>query len=103
VSSSSEVDGWIRRIREQGYHIYVVLDARIGVDRDRRKAYEAARKARGATAQKERDFRHRHVVYGSEERGEFRLNRGDVRFLEALGIDGTRQVRSPRRTDLLPD
>jgi hypothetical protein len=116
VSSSAEVNEMIRRIREEGQHIYVVLDARIGIDPDRQKAYDAAKNGRGpkrgvnlagkggtkATPAVERTERMLTGIEGPT--GEFRMNIGDALFLRSLGIDGTLRIRRARRkSPLVPD
>jgi hypothetical protein len=75
----------IQRIRDAGCNLYIVLDARVGVNR---------REARGT--------RQRLPEVSDEEPGQtsvatFRINVKDVRLLRALGIDPTRKVRRRRR------
>lgn len=99
VSDSGEVAESIRRIENEGFHLYVVLDARIGVDRDRRRAYEAAKRGVSEGDLPATLLRTRRVVGGSPREIEFRMNIGDARMLRELGIDGTLRVRRPRRAD----
>ncbi len=82
ISGSGRVHKSIQRIRDEGYNLYMVLDARVGVNRrssrngSRRAAQEAEEEAQP-----------------SGERAAFRINVKDLRLLKALGIDPTRKVR----------
>jgi hypothetical protein len=81
ISGSERVHDSIQRIRDAGCNLYIVLDARVGVNR---------REAKG-TRQK--------LPQVSDEgappaqSATFRINVRDVRLLRALGIDPTRKVR----------
>jgi hypothetical protein len=81
ISGSGRVHESIRRIRDEGYNLYMVLDAKVGVNRKGapRKRLEGA--AAGASR---------------EDRAAFRIDVSDLRFLRSLGIDPTRKVRSRR-------
>jgi hypothetical protein len=83
ISGSESVNESIQRIRDEGYELYMVLDAKVGLD-------------------------HLSSSHGDddEELGDetvetpqtsFRINIGDVRFLQSMGIDPTRKVRTVRR------
>ena len=105
VSGSSDVNDSIRQIHDEGYHLYVVLDAKIGIDRDRRKAYEAAKQSAGGELDSAISSpshgaagtaRTRRVVVAPESPVEFRMNIGDALFLRTLGIDGTLRIRRAR-------
>src|SRR5262245_17528633 len=94
ISGSGRVHDSIQRIRDEGYNLYMVLDAKVGVnkrDRSGRRKAAGAREAAGARGRSEEP-----VI---EERAAFRINVKDLRFLKSLGIDPTRKVRSvgPRR------
>ncbi|HEY7370287.1 MAG TPA: hypothetical protein VIA29_10400 [Thermoanaerobaculia bacterium] len=85
ISGSERVHDSIQRIRDAGCNLYIVLDARVGVNR---------REARGT--------RQRLPEVSDEESVQtpvatFRINVKDVRLLRALGIDPTRKVRRRRR------
>jgi hypothetical protein len=87
ISGSGRVHDSIQRIRDEGYNLYMVLDAKVGVNRStprsgsrRRSAGPEAGKA-GATI---------------GEQAAFRINIKDLRFLKSLGIDPTRKVRTRR-------
>ncbi|HTR04416.1 MAG TPA: hypothetical protein VMN82_14590 [Thermoanaerobaculia bacterium] len=91
ISGSGRVHDSIQKIRDEGYNLYMVLDAKVGVNKREAKA----RARRGATvvaAERDDD--------GAEvERAAFRINLKDLRFLKSLGIDPTRKVRN-RKTPL---
>ena len=85
ISGSGRVHDSIQRIRDEGYNLYMVLDAKVGVNRREAKQ---ARVRRGVG----RDVPAGGSVTG--ERAAFRINLKDLRFLKALGIDPTRKVRN---------
>src|SRR6202162_5927630 len=87
ISAPGRVHDSIQRIRDEGYNLYMVLDAKVGVNRRtprsgsrRRSAAPEAGKA-GA-------------MIG--EQAAFRINIKDLRFLKSVGIDPTRKVRTRR-------
>ncbi len=82
ISGSGRVHDSIQKIREEGYNLYMVLDAKVGVNRNGNgragaKGEESEDEARG-------------------ERASFRINVKDLRFLRSVGIDPTRKVRARR-------
>jgi hypothetical protein len=88
ISGSGKVHESIQRIRDEGYNLYMVLDAKVGVNR------RNGSKRRLAAPIPENGGR------PTGERAEFRINVKDLRFLKSVGIDPTRKVRrpsSPRR------
>ena len=91
ISGSGRVHDSIQRIRDEGYNLYMVLDAKVGVNR--RPARSGSR--RRPTAQAEPAGK------GGVEQAAFRINIKDLRFLKSVGIDPTRKVRAratpPRR------
>ena len=89
ISGSGRVHESIQRIRDEGYNLYMVLDAKVGVNR--REGRSSRSRSSGARGEKERP---------SEERAAFRINVKDLRFLRSLGIDPTRKVRN-RRTPIV--
>ena len=82
ISSSDDVNQQIQRIRDEGYDLYVVLDATIGLN-----------KQEGDDAPAE-------VVHETKE-VQFRINVNDLALLRGLGIDPTRKVRTARRVEHL--
>jgi len=97
ISGSGRVHESIQRIRDEGYNLYMVLDAKVGVNRrparsgNRRRPTPAAGNGNGNGAT-------------AAEQAAFRINIKDLRFLKSVGIDPTRKVRTrtplPRRASL---
>jgi hypothetical protein len=84
ISGSGRVHDSIQRIRDEGYNLYMVLDAKVGVNR---------REGRGSSRARTSSGRGESTV---EERAAFRINVKDLRFLKSVGIDPTRKVRNRR-------
>ena len=85
ISGSGRVHDSIQRIRDEGYNLYMVLDAKVGVNkRESRSGRKRLPAGSGADEP---------VV---EERAAFRINVKDLRILKSLGIDPTRKVRARR-------
>jgi len=84
ISGSDDVSRHIQRIRDEGYDLYVVLDATIGLN-----------KQDGEDAPAE--------VVAKEplKDAQFRINVNDLALLRGLGIDPTRKVRTTRRVEPL--
>jgi hypothetical protein len=82
ISSSDDVNRQIQRIRDEGYDLYVVLDATIGLEKQDDSEEPAAAPA---------------ALVVSDKEVQFRINTNDLSLLRALGIDPTRKVRSTRR------
>jgi hypothetical protein len=87
ISGSGRVHDSIQRIRDEGYNLYMVLDAKVGVNR---REGRGGSRSRGSAARS-------HETVG-EERAAFRINVKDLRFLKSVGIDPTRKVRNRRGT-----
>lgn len=85
ISGSGRVHESIQRIRDEGYNLYMVLDAKVGVNR-REARLTRARRGSAKTQEPEEP----------EQRAAFRINLKDLRFLRSLGIDPTRKVRNRR-------
>ena len=83
ISGSGRVHDSIQRIRDEGYNLYMVLDAKVGVNK--REGRGRARRALAVAEPEE--------VERTNERAAFRINLKDLRFLKSLGIDPTRKVR----------
>jgi hypothetical protein len=78
ISSSEDVNKHIQKIRDEGYNLYVVLDATIGLNKQ---GEEDEQPATG---------------------GELVVSRkDDLAVLRGLGIDPTRKVRTTRRVEPL--
>ena len=89
ISSSEDVNEHIQRIRDEGYNLYVVLDATIGLNR----LGEEAETPEPAPAG--------NMLVKSDREVQFRINVNDLALLRALGIDPTRKVRGARRVEPL--
>ena len=87
ISSSDDVNRHIQRIRDEGYDLYVLLDATIGLNKQGDDD-DAPAPAPGALVISDKDV-------------QFRINVNDLSLLRALGIDPTRKVRSARRAEPL--
>ena len=82
ISGSEDVNRHIQKIRDEGYDLYVVLDATIGLNK------QDADEETTALAPVE-----------PPKEVQFRINVNDLALLRALGIDPTRKVRSTRRVE----
>lgn len=87
ISNSASVNDQIQKIRDEGYDLYVFLDATIGLGRDG----ENATVTHGQTVA--------HSRGNLSEEAQFRINVNDLVFLRSVGIDPTRKVRIPKRLD----
>ena len=86
ISSSDDVNQHIQRIRDEGYDLYVVLDATIGLN----KQDEDSDEEDGPP-----------VAAEPPTEVQFRINVNDLSLLRSLGIDPTRKVRGARRVEPL--
>lgn len=87
ISGSEDVNDRIQRIRDEGYNLYVVLDATIGLNRED-EAPESGDEGTDAP-----------VVSRRREDVQFRIDITDLGFLRSIGIDPTRKVRAPKRLE----
>ena len=85
ISGSGRVHDSIQKIRDEGYNLYMVLDAKVGVNKREQKAGRSRRTIAAADPEETRS---------TGERAAFRINLKDLRFLKSLGIDPTRKVRA---------
>lgn len=83
ISGSDDVNKQIQKIREEGYNLYVVLDATIGLNRQEEGEAVPAEV----------------VAVKSSKDVHFRININDLALLRSLGIDPTRKVRTTRRIE----
>ena len=83
ISGSEDVNRHIQRIRDEGYDLYVVLDATIGLNKQ------------------EPDTDEEVVPAEPPKEVQFRINVNDLAMLRALGIDPTRKVKGARRVEPL--
>src|SRR5213593_2402198 len=86
ISCSEDVNRHIQKIRDEGYDLYVVLDATIGLNKQDEDAETTA--VVPTPAKSPRDI-------------QFRININDLALLRSLGIDPTRKVRTARRVEPL--
>ena len=86
ISGSEDVNRHIQRIRDEGYDLYVVLDATIGLN----KQDEEGSSDTSVDTPKE-----------PPKEVQFRININDLALLRSLGIDPTRKVRTARRVEPL--
>ena len=91
ISGSGRVHDSIQRIRDEGYNLYMVLDAKVGVNR---REVRLTRARRGSARELETEEAEDAPM--PEERAAFRINLKDLRFLRSVGIDPTRKVRKRR-------
>lgn len=78
ISSSEEVNRQIQRIRDEGYDLYVVLDATIGLNKqDEDETGEPGE-----------------ALVAVPKEVQFRINVNDLAMLRGLGIDPTRKVKA---------
>ena len=85
ISGSEDVNQHIQRIRDEGYDLYVVLDATIGLNKQEPETGEALVPVPAKTPKEV----------------QFRINVNDLSMLRSLGIDPTRKVKSARRIEPL--
>ena len=88
ISGSGRVHESIQRIRDEGYNLYMVLDAKVGVNRRSPRSGNRRRSAGASETGK--------AVASLGEQAAFRINIKDLRFLKSMGIDPTRKVRTRR-------
>ena len=97
ISGSDRVHDSLQKIRDEGYNLYMVLDAKVGVNRRERATRAPKASRRSLALVRDRDDRDdREEPASSEERAAFRINLKDLRFLRSVGIDPTRKVRARR-------
>lgn len=84
ISGSEDVSRHIQRIRDEGYDLYVVLDATIGLNKHGAEPKEEERAP---------------FVVRNDKDVTFRIDVKDLALLRSLGIDPTRKVRSVRRVE----
>ena len=83
ISGSEDVNRHIQKIRDEGYDLYVVLDATIGLNKQEEDGEPVAEPK------------------APPKEVQFRININDLALLRSLGIDPTRKVRTARRVSPL--
>src|SRR3982751_120397 len=84
ISGSDRVHDSLQKIRDEGYNLYMVLDAKVGVNRRERAARAPKTSRRSLALVRDRDDREEPA--SAEERAAFRINLKDLRFLRSVGI-----------------
>jgi hypothetical protein len=88
ISGSDDVNRHIQRIRDEGYDLYVVLDATIGLNKQDEENGSSSDTSVEAVKEPPKEV-------------QFRININDLALLRSLGIDPTRKVRTARRVEPL--
>ncbi len=88
ISSSEHVNQHIQKIRAEGYELYVVLDAKIGLNKQDEPSEDT-------------DTANEPVAVVPEKDVQFRINVNDLAMLRSIGIDPTRKVKGARRVEPL--
>ena len=91
ISTSDDVNSQIQRIRDEGYDLYVFLDATIGLGKDG----QVGTITHGRTVAQLQKDQTSAVVSAVQ----FRINVKDLAFLRSVGIDPTRKVKSGKKND----
>jgi hypothetical protein len=84
ISGSEEVNDRIEKIRDEGYDLYVMLDATIGL----------GRADDGDDEDGPRDEMRQQLALPAAPDAQFRIDVRDLAFLRSVGIDPTRKVKS---------
>lgn len=90
ISASEDVNAHIQKIRDEGYDLYVVLDATISLNRQGEDPQPIEQRLieQGAVEPTQA------MVVKSDKEVQFRIDINDLSLLRSLGIDPTRKVRS---------
>lgn len=83
ISDSEDVNRHIQRIRDEGYDLYVVLDATIGLNKQGQDEAPAVQQQ------------------PTDHHAQFRINVTDLEMFRSFGIDPTRKVKKARRVEPL--
>lgn len=94
ISESIDVNDRIQRIRDEGYNLYVVLDATIGLNKE-----DEAHKDGEAEPSAPAPERAVALTRSGRSDVQFRIDISDLGFLRSIGIDPTRKVKSHRRLE----
>jgi hypothetical protein len=97
ISGSDDVNQQIQRIRDEGYNLYVVLDATIGLNRNDGEEDNDLPETTTELALRDDPQPQRDEV----REVQFRINVNDLGLLRSLGIDPTRKVKTSRRVEPL--
>ena len=86
ISGSDDVNQQIQRIRDEGYDLYVVLDATIGLNKNGEDGEPTSLPSEESTSTPGTEL----VVREDGKEVQFRINVNDLSLLRSLGIDPTR-------------
>jgi hypothetical protein len=94
ISGSADVNAQIQKLKDEGYNLYVVLDATIGLGKDdgNGEPEETTVKALAPIPKERKSSR---VLVDPQ----FRINAHDLSVLRSMGIDPTRRVKVTRRLE----
>jgi len=95
ISGSDDVNRHIQKIRDEGYDLYVVLDATIGLNKQDDDEATVTSSTTSSEPQQQT------AVVRSDRTVQFRIDVNDLALLRSLGIDPTRRVRTARRVEPL--
>jgi hypothetical protein len=93
ISGSDDVNKHIQKIRDEGYNLYVVLDATIGLNKTGEEGEEGEPEPQSEPTAE--------LMVRDDKDVTFRINVKDLALLRSLGIDPTRKVRTARRVEPL--
>ena len=93
ISGSDDVNKHIQKIRDEGYNLYVVLDATIGMNKTGDESEEGEPDSTSEPTAE--------LMVRDDKDVTFRINVKDLALLRSLGIDPTRKVRTARRVEPL--
>jgi hypothetical protein len=91
ISGSDDVNQHIQKIRDEGYDLYVVLDATIGLNKQDDESSPSPTPVEVPQT----------AMVRSDKSVQFRINVNDLALLRSIGIDPTRRVRTARRVEPL--
>jgi hypothetical protein len=89
ISGSEDVNEHIQKIKNEGYNLYVVLDATIGLDRDDDSTEEPAGESQAPGTE----------VATIRRDVQFRIDVNDLNFLRSVGIDPTRKAKAQKKLE----
>lgn len=92
ISGSEDVNKHIQNIRDEGYDLYVVLDATIGLNKQGEGTW---------MPDSPENVREETLPATPPREAQFRINVNDLSMLRSLGIDPTRKTKSTRRVEPL--
>lgn len=95
ISGSEDVNEHIQKIKNEGYNLYVVLDATIGLGRDD----DATEGADTEEGEGEGERSPGTDVATIRRDVQFRIDVNDLSFLRSVGIDPTRKIKAQKKLE----